>query len=102
MSLNLENKVRQTNEDAFRVRLKSLTIREREICFLMVRGYGNIEIAAFNGSAAGTVKIHRGRVLYKMGAVTLSDLVTQMSSFEHTRAHLVNLPFAPQQISANK
>jgi FixJ family two-component response regulator len=101
MSLNVEIKTRQVNENAFKARLKSLTTREREICFLIARGYGNIEIAALNGSTAGTVKIHRGRVLYKMGADTLSDLITQISSFEHSRVHLLNLPFPPEPISAH-
>jgi FixJ family two-component response regulator len=102
MSLNLKIKLRHVDENAFKVRLKSLTTREREICFLMARGYGNIEIAALNGSAAGTVKIHRGRILYKMGADTLYELVAQISSFEHSRAHLLNLHLPPELISAHK
>jgi DNA-binding NarL/FixJ family response regulator len=56
----------------------------------MMRGYGNIEIAALNGSAAGTVKIHRSRILSKMGVNTLAGLLTQMSAFDHVRWHLTN------------
>jgi len=41
----------------------------------MVQGFGNKEIAAINGSAASTVKLHRSRVLIKMGCETLSDLI---------------------------
>jgi len=90
MALNVEDSARHLSEAELKVRLKTLTTREREICFLMVRGYGNIEIAALNGSTAGTVKIHRSRVLSKMGADTLAGLVTQMSSFDHMRWHMVN------------
>lgn len=56
-------------------RFQSLTDKEREICRWMVKGYGNKEIAALNGSAASTVKLHRSRVLEKMGCVALPDLL---------------------------
>ena len=52
-----------------------LTDKEREVCRWMVKGYGNKEIAALNGSAASTVKLHRSRVLEKMGCVALPDLL---------------------------
>jgi two-component system response regulator FixJ len=81
MALNIKNSAFYLAEEGVKVRLNSLTSREREICFLMVRGYGNIEIAAINGTTAGTVKVHRSRVLQKMGADNLSSLVTQMSTF---------------------
>lgn len=90
MALNIEESVRHVGEAELKVRLKTLTKREREICFLMVRGYGNLEIAALNGSSAGTVKIHRRRVLSKMGVDTLAGLLTQMGTFDHLRWHLVN------------
>jgi len=90
MALSVKFAARDLSEDELRVRLKSLTKRERDICFLMMRGYGNIEIAALNGSAAGTVKIHRSRILSKMGVNTLAGLLTQMSAFDHVRWHLTN------------
>jgi FixJ family two-component response regulator len=90
MALNIENSARELREDKLKVRLKSLTVREREICFLMVRGYGNIEIATLNGSTAGTVKIHRSRVLSKMGVDTLAGLISKMTAFDYMRWHKVN------------
>ena len=90
MVLNVESSARHSDDDELKVRLKSLTTREREICFLMVQGYGNIEIAALNGSAAGTVKIHRRRVLLKMGVDTLAHLVKQMNSFDPLRWQVAN------------
>lgn len=102
MALNVDNKARDAIENDLCLRLKMLTTREREICFLMVGGYGNIEIAAFNGSTAGTVKIHRHRVLKKMGVQTLAALVMQMNGIEHTRGHLLNLKIASLEANTNK
>jgi FixJ family two-component response regulator len=56
-------------------RFFNLTAKEREICRWMVQGFGNKEIAEMNGSAPSTVKLHRSRVLIKMGCETLSDLI---------------------------
>ena len=56
-------------------RFLRLTDKEREICRWMLKGYGNKEIAAANGSAASTVKLHRSRVFEKMGCTSLSELL---------------------------
>jgi FixJ family two-component response regulator len=56
-------------------RFERLTEKEQEICRLMVRGYGNKEISEIKGSAAATVKLHRSRVLEKMGCETLPELI---------------------------
>lgn len=56
-------------------RFSSLTDKEREICCWMIKGYGNKQIANLNNSAASTVKLHRSRVLEKMGCESLSDLL---------------------------
>ncbi len=90
MALNVDNSARLLREDKLKIRLKSLTVREREICFLMLRGYGNSEIAALNGSTAGTVKIHRSRVLSKLGVDTLAGLISKISTFDYMRWHKVN------------
>lgn len=58
-----------------RQRFFRLTEKEREVCRLMIRGYGNKEIAQINGSAPSTVKLHRSRVLEKMGCETLPELI---------------------------
>jgi FixJ family two-component response regulator len=56
-------------------RFERLTEKEQEICRLIVRGYGNKEISEINGSAPSTVKLHRSRVLEKMGCETLPELI---------------------------
>ena len=55
-------------------RLALLTPREREVCRLMVRGLPNREIAALNGTAAGTVKLQRASVLEKLQVEAMSEL----------------------------
>jgi len=61
--------------DKARQRFSSLTDKEREIFGWMIKGLGNKEIANLNGSAASTVKLHRSRVLEKMGCTSLSELL---------------------------
>lgn len=60
---------------ALRALFETLTDREREIFPLVVTGLMNKQIAAKLGVAEITVKIHRGRVMKKMSARSLADLV---------------------------
>jgi RNA polymerase sigma factor (sigma-70 family) len=53
----------------------SLTPREREVFGLVVTGLSNKEIAATLGTSEKTVKIQRGRVMQKMHASSLVQLV---------------------------
>jgi len=57
------------------VRAKSLTPREFEIMELVVSGLMNKQIAAKVRLSEITVKVHRGKVMRKMGAKSLADLV---------------------------
>jgi FixJ family two-component response regulator len=56
-------------------RLKTLTPREREVMTLVVRGLLNKQIAFELGTVEKTVKVHRARVMEKMGVQSLADLV---------------------------
>lgn len=56
-------------------RLETLTPREREVLALVVAGMLNKQIADRLGSAEKTVKVHRGRVMDKMRAGSVADLV---------------------------
>jgi FixJ family two-component response regulator len=53
----------------------SLTEREREIMNLVAAGHLNKQIAAVIGLSEVTVKANRGRIMVKMGARSLADLV---------------------------
>ena len=52
-----------------------LTPREREVMALVVTGKLNKQIAADLGTGEQNIKIHRGRVMAKLGVESLADLV---------------------------
>jgi len=56
-------------------RLELLTGRERQVFEGVVQGLPNKQIAAQLGIALKTVKVHRGRVMQKMEAESVADLV---------------------------
>lgn len=55
--------------------IDQLTSREREVMELVVQGHANKEIAFDLGLSPRTVEIHRARVMSKMAADSLPDLV---------------------------
>lgn len=58
-----------------RQRLKTLTPRETEVFALLVTGMLNKQVAFELGTSEKTIKVHRARILEKMGAGSLADLV---------------------------
>ena len=56
-------------------RVDSLTSREREVLMLVVTGMLNKQIAAELGAAEKTIKVHRGRMMKKMQANSVAELV---------------------------
>lgn len=72
-------------------RLKRLTPRELEVCYWMVRGYSNQQIASIDGGASATIKLHRSRVMDKMAAQTLPELIDLLAG--------IHIP-APQRQTA--
>lgn len=65
--------------EALHARYESLTPREREVMNLIVRGMLNKQIARELGISIRTVKVHRARVMKKMGAPRLPHLMTVAS-----------------------
>ena len=54
---------------------ETLTPRERQVLDLVVAGLANKKIGSELGTSEKTIKVHRSRVMQKMGANSLPDLV---------------------------
>ena len=68
-------KHRKAERDRLTERLEQLTPREREALNLIVAGHTNKEIAEQLHISARTVEVHRARLMKKLEADSLSDLV---------------------------
>ena len=62
--------------DSVRARLERLTPRERQVFELVIRGDTNKQVARACGCTERTVKAHRHRVMKKMQAQSLPELVS--------------------------
>jgi two-component system response regulator FixJ len=65
----------RTRRRAMQQRLKLLTPRERQVLERVVLGYTNRKIANELGTGEHTIKVHRGRMMTKMEAGSLAELV---------------------------
>jgi FixJ family two-component response regulator len=61
-----------------RRRLSTLTSRERDVLCRLISGQINKQIAADLGTVEKTIKVHRGRVMEKMGTNSFAELVTMI------------------------
>ena len=76
-AVEIDRAARQQSREIadLRDRFEALTSREREVMSLVVAGWLNKQIGFELQISEITVKIHRGRVMSKMGAQSLADLV---------------------------
>jgi FixJ family two-component response regulator len=65
----------RAQRDALRQRYRTLTPRERDVMGLVVTGLLNKQVAGELGTSEAAVKVHRQRVMAKMGAGSLAALV---------------------------
>lgn len=76
----------QSQMRALRARYDSLTPREREVMALVVRGQLNKQVGGDLGITEVTVKAHRGRMMQKMEAGSLAQLVNMAARLGHPTA----------------
>ena len=65
----------RVEQDEIEGRLATLTARERQVMQLVLAGRLNKQIAGDLGISEKTVKVHRGRVMAKMGVAQVARLV---------------------------
>ena len=72
--------------EELRARVETLTLREHEVLRCVIAGARNKQIAYYLGIAEHTVKIHRGRIMKKLGLTIVADLikVCQQAGIEPT------------------
>ena len=70
-----EQWVKSSQRKEVRARLATLTPREFDVLKLVISGMHNKQIAARFGTTEGTIKVHRGRVMEKMGVKSVAELV---------------------------
>jgi FixJ family two-component response regulator len=76
-ALHNDQQASETDEvkETIRARKASLTPREKEVMELVVAGNPNNSVASHLGLSQKTVEIHRARVMSKMSAGSLAELV---------------------------
>jgi len=72
----------ESEVQVLRDRYASLSVREREVMQLVVRGILNKQVGAELGISEITVKAHRGRVMRKMEAQSLVALVVMAARLQ--------------------
>jgi RNA polymerase sigma factor (sigma-70 family) len=70
-----ERRAASAERALLRARFETLSPREREVFELVVSGLLNKQAAAELGILEGTIKVHRARVMQKMAAGSLAELV---------------------------
>ena len=75
LARSADQRWRAIEKAAARSFLDLLTPREFEVMQLVVTGMLNKQIASELGTAEKTIKVHRGRVMKKLGIISVADLV---------------------------
>ena len=77
-----EHRARRRQDAEVSRRLDQLTQREREVLDLIIAGKLNKQIADVLGISIKTVEVHRARVMEKMAAQSLAELVQNVMAIE--------------------
>ena len=80
---DLAARLQKQTLDELRTRLASLSPRERETMVLLSAGQGPKQIAGQLGVCTHTARVHSGRIMAKMEARSIADLVRMVDRLEH-------------------
>ncbi|MDD5199691.1 MAG: response regulator [Terrimicrobiaceae bacterium] len=75
LARSAERRRKRLDRAAARAKIKTLTPRELEVLRLVISGLLNKQIGAELGTTEKTVKVHRGRMLEKLGVTSVAELV---------------------------
>ena len=75
LAQDAENRAQQAENSAILEHIETLTPREHEVMTYVITGMLNKQIATELDISEETVKIHRGRVMQKLGLVSVAELV---------------------------
>ena len=80
---DLAARLQKQTLDELRTRLASLSPRERETMVLLSAGQGPKQIAGQLGVCTHTARVHSSRIMSKMGARSIADLVRMVDRLGH-------------------
>jgi FixJ family two-component response regulator len=89
---------RRAKQDLVRKRIESLTRRERQVLEYLLEGRLNKQIAAVLGTCEQTIKVHRARVMRKMGVRSVAELVWLAASAEVVAPRLPVERVVPREV----
>ncbi len=98
LTFNLEARARDAQLRELRRRAATLTPREHEVMKLVVQGKLNKQIAADLGTVEKTIKVHRARVIQKMGVVSLAELVRDAEKLGIFQEKIFPASFGPAAV----
>ncbi|WP_036234523.1 response regulator transcription factor [Marinobacterium litorale] len=79
------NRAKREKRDSVKVKLETLTPREREVMEEAIKGRLNKQIAADLGVTEVTIKVHRHNMMQKMGVRSVAELVRMVSQYEESQ-----------------
>jgi RNA polymerase sigma factor (sigma-70 family) len=85
MAFEERQRSEQSEHREIQQRLEHLTPREREVMEMVTEGRSNKEIANTLGVSAKTIEAHRARVMEKMRAGSLAELVRMVLAIDQAR-----------------